>query len=298
MKKEIIGIFICMLFVGGVLPVSGNVTVDNNSISLLNGTTLYVGGDGPGNYTKIQDAINDASDGDTVYVFSGLYKEETIIIQKSLHLIGEDKNTTILEEKNPKSTVIAIYSENVRVEGFTIKNIERAGIYTFANNATIVGNIFLDVDDAMVIQNDYHIIENNMISSRIHGIYLQWSNESYVSNNIISECSYGIIFFSAYRNTIYGNILKNNSVGVFVWSYYARGNNIIKNNFENNKQHASFQSEKYFRVRPKTNWNKNYWGSPRVLPMPIYGKIKILIFLINWIEVDWQPAREPYDIEI
>jgi len=33
------------------------------------GSTLYVGGSGPNNYTSIQDAINDASDGDTIYVY-------------------------------------------------------------------------------------------------------------------------------------------------------------------------------------------------------------------------------------
>jgi len=36
-----------------------------------NGNTLYVGGSGPNNYTKIQDAIDNASNGDTVFVYSG-----------------------------------------------------------------------------------------------------------------------------------------------------------------------------------------------------------------------------------
>jgi hypothetical protein len=35
------------------------------------GNILYVGGGGPGNYTKIQDAINNAINGDTIFVFSG-----------------------------------------------------------------------------------------------------------------------------------------------------------------------------------------------------------------------------------
>jgi len=37
--------------------------------------TLYVGGSGPGNYTKIQDAIDDASYGDTVFVYNGTYSD-------------------------------------------------------------------------------------------------------------------------------------------------------------------------------------------------------------------------------
>jgi len=41
--------------------------------SLASSKTLYVGGNGVGNYSSIQDAIDSASDGDTVYVYSGIY---------------------------------------------------------------------------------------------------------------------------------------------------------------------------------------------------------------------------------
>ena len=39
------------------------------------GNILYVGGSGPGNYTKIQDALDNATEGDTVYVYSNTYYE-------------------------------------------------------------------------------------------------------------------------------------------------------------------------------------------------------------------------------
>ncbi|MEE9340745.1 MAG: hypothetical protein V3V21_03685, partial [Thermoplasmata archaeon] len=38
-------------------------------------TTLYVGGAGPGNYTTIQGAIDNATPGDSVYVYGGTYYE-------------------------------------------------------------------------------------------------------------------------------------------------------------------------------------------------------------------------------
>ena len=41
--------------------------------------TLYVGGTGAGNYTKIQDAIDNASAGDTIRVFNGVYNENIFI---------------------------------------------------------------------------------------------------------------------------------------------------------------------------------------------------------------------------
>lgn len=38
-------------------------------------STLYVGGAGPGNYTTIQTAVNDANPGDSIFVYSGVYNE-------------------------------------------------------------------------------------------------------------------------------------------------------------------------------------------------------------------------------
>ena len=57
--------------------------------------TLYVGGSGEDNYTKIQDAIDDANNGDTVYVFddSSPYNER-IEIDKTINLIGENRDST------------------------------------------------------------------------------------------------------------------------------------------------------------------------------------------------------------
>jgi pectin methylesterase-like acyl-CoA thioesterase len=46
--------------------------------------TLYVGGTGPNNYTKIQDAIDNASNQDTIFVYNGIYQEH-IIINKEIN---------------------------------------------------------------------------------------------------------------------------------------------------------------------------------------------------------------------
>jgi len=49
--------------------------------------TLYVGGSGPGNYTKIQDAIDDANIFDTIFVYNGTYYEQITISKDYLNLI-------------------------------------------------------------------------------------------------------------------------------------------------------------------------------------------------------------------
>ena len=118
--------------------------------SLSNGSTLYVGGSGPGNYSKIQGAINDSSNGDTVYVYSRMYYEN-VIVNKSIDLIGENKTSTVIDGRRKGDTVHVI-AKDVTLSGFTIKNGSLgneknisnwyyAGIRLTASNSIIYGNI-------------------------------------------------------------------------------------------------------------------------------------------------------------
>lgn len=110
---------------------------------------LYVGGDGPGNYTLIQDAIDNASDGDTVFVYNGSYIEN-LIVDKSINLIGENKHTTIIDGDR-KGCTIELVTENVIIKNFTITrggfdkgdfiNLFRAGIRVTSSNNKIINNI-------------------------------------------------------------------------------------------------------------------------------------------------------------
>ncbi|HEB37545.1 MAG TPA: hypothetical protein ENI14_02660, partial [Thermoplasmatales archaeon] len=83
--------------------------------------TLYVGGSGPNNYTRIQDAIDDANDGDTIFVYNGTYYEHHIIIDKKIYLLGENKNSTIINVVG-KHQGVQIFCDDVIVKGFTIRN--------------------------------------------------------------------------------------------------------------------------------------------------------------------------------
>ena len=89
--KKIIGILVCMLMIFTILPTSANIIVDRTYDSTIFGNTLYVGGSGSGNYSSIQDAIDNASSNDTIFVYSGTYLEN-IFVNDTLNIIGEDKN--------------------------------------------------------------------------------------------------------------------------------------------------------------------------------------------------------------
>ena len=83
---------------------------------------MYVGGSGPGNYTRIQDAINNASDGDTVFVYddSSPYYE-SICINKEIKVIGEDKNSTTIDAQQLEY-VVQITANNSSIEQLTLRN--------------------------------------------------------------------------------------------------------------------------------------------------------------------------------
>ena len=125
MKKHLLVIGIIFLFVMMSFTSISGIQIDENIIIASDkGNTLYVGGSGEGNYSSIQDAIDKASDGDTVFVFNGIYYENVRIMQKSINLIGEDKNLTIIDANYSEYPILIVSSNNVRVSGFTLINPE------------------------------------------------------------------------------------------------------------------------------------------------------------------------------
>ena len=108
-KNKLVGLFTIILLIGSSLTVPATV-IYRTSLTECYEKTLYVGGSGPGNYTKIQDAIDDAFFGDTVFVYddSSPYYEN-LKISKSIELIGENRNTTIIDG-NDKQDVVQINS--------------------------------------------------------------------------------------------------------------------------------------------------------------------------------------------
>lgn len=69
-KKPLTVAIMLLLVSVSVIPSTG-LAIEKPSYPLGRGDILYVGGSGPGNYSKIQDAIDDASKGDTVFVYNG-----------------------------------------------------------------------------------------------------------------------------------------------------------------------------------------------------------------------------------
>ena len=153
---------------------------------------LYVGGNGPNNYTKIQDAIDNASLGDTVFVYddSSPYYEN-ITIDKSINLIGENKDTTVINGSELDSFLdtINITANNVKIQGFGINYNNgfyyQAAILVTGDNVTISNCKFYNNNWVGIscLDTSYSRIFNCEFFYNLIAIHLVDSN-----NNLIKDC--------------------------------------------------------------------------------------------------------------
>jgi parallel beta-helix repeat protein len=241
LKRSILPIGIIFLFIlSAINPISFGYKV-KTSIFCNNGNILYVGGNGSGNYSKIQDAINDAVDGDTVFVYddSSPY-HENLEVDKSIYIVGKNKITTIIDGYG-SGDVIYISAEWVNISGFTIRNGTRvgdAGVYINSKYSTISDNIILNNHVGIWLEECiYNTITGNIISSnKISGIELSEHNKfnTFSSNNITSNKEYGIYMCSieTINNNIIGNnISYNGNDGIILGGFGNKiNNNIIISN--------------------------------------------------------------------
>jgi parallel beta-helix repeat protein len=230
--------------------------------------TWTVDDDGTADFSTIQEAINNASSGDTILVKAGVYYER-VSIGKSLTVVGEDPKTTIINGRG-QTYAVKISKENVTFSGFTVMNITWFWGYGIGivgkNNVTLCNNI---VRDCYV------------------GISLYPSNYSKIFNNIIISCTYGIDFFlGSYNNTITHNTIINNNVGVYIRTEETRYNRFYFNAFNNTEE----------RILGTNFWDNgtvgNYWSDYRGIDVDGDG-IGDTPHELNPPEYDYKPLVVP-----
>ena len=134
--------------------------------TLASSSVLYVYPNGDSNFTSIQDAIENAVEGDTVFVYSGYYYEN-VIVDKSINIVGEDELNTTIDGSN--YDVLYINTDNVMISGFTIKN---------------------GLNGINIVNSSQCIITENTITDSENGIYidnLSFDNKIYLNNFIINN---------------------------------------------------------------------------------------------------------------
>ncbi len=171
------------------------------------GNWLYVGGSGPRNYTKIQDAIDNASDGDTVFVYddSSPYYEH-VRINVTLALLGQNRDTTVIDGGG-HGDVLTVNRTGVAVAGFTIQRSE----------------------DGIVIHAPNVIIQDSTLKNCRYGVKAFNVETVMITRSEIRNCSEGVKTYNASVITITGNEFFNNEDGVYLQS--TSGVTVANNSF-------------------------------------------------------------------
>lgn len=219
---------------------SAHIFFDNGS-SILDPLIHYVGGSGPGNFTYIQDAIDNSSDYDRVFVYNGIYYEN-LIINTALTLIGESSESTIVNGGNSGDIpCICVLADNVNIMNFNIVwadwEFHEPGIEIYSQYVEVKDNNISFHDKGIILfpSSKYCLIEGNIFSNVHEGIYFSAPSTQYhqVIDNIFFNNDKGLNIFSTEYSTIKNNTFKNHGFQA-INLLNSKYNNICRNTFIDN----------------------------------------------------------------
>jgi len=176
---------------------------------------LRVGAAGP--YTNVTAAVAAAHPHDTVVVEPGVYREETVVIDRPLTLLGREG--AVLDGEGRRGLVV-VAADSVSVLGLTLRD---------------TGITFVDDRAALRVERvRFCHIEGNRIENAFFGIYLANAGDCVVRNNVLiahgdreSRAGNGIHLWYSARVTIEDNRVEGHRDGIyfeFVEDSRVRGN--------------------------------------------------------------------------
>jgi nitrous oxidase accessory protein len=215
----------------------------------------------PDDYPTISLAIDNVLDGEIIFVKKGIYDEQTLEINKSLSLIGEDVSETIINLNPPlvnltiftqtflvHSTAITINTNNVKLSSFTINmpgglsatgdRIEIANNILAQDNLVITGallNISGNELSSLTVKGSNQTIANNSITGALdsQGSYNKIIENSIYSEFNLKESSFNLVagnsFSFLYMEHSDLNFICNNSFSC-LWMEDACSNNTVSKN--------------------------------------------------------------------
>ncbi len=176
----------------------------------------------PDDFPTISSAIQNATNGDTIYVRSGTYTENELKITKSVSLLGEKPESTRLNLKSEKYTeplyptfpdlfqrtwynrAMAVNTDNFLLSGLTIVTTG-GGINITGNNNQIKGNI---ISATLTIFGSNNKIVNNTLLSPVaphqYAYNIAGNYCNFTSNTVLS----GAVNFAGQYNIVSSNTIK------------------------------------------------------------------------------------------
>ncbi|WP_410509735.1 NosD domain-containing protein [Methanosarcina hadiensis] len=194
--------------------------MDGTASAGSTGPIIYVDAMGSGNYTTIQDAVNNAAPGNTIIVYPGTYNEIVDINVANLSILSYSGN--------PEDTIVrhigsghnfGISASNVTISGFNITGKNSTGIYmSGVSGVNISNNKLSGIGCGVQVEssNSCILVNNTVNDSDQYGFYLQSSRNCTLDNNAVSNtASHGIYLLAAgYCNLTSNTVSDTGSDGV------------------------------------------------------------------------------------
>ncbi|MBP7070672.1 MAG: right-handed parallel beta-helix repeat-containing protein [Methanothrix sp.] len=189
-------------------------------------------------FSKIQNAIDKVREGGIVRVTNGEYYEN-LVVNKSIKLIGIDKNRTIIKPGNKSQNGISLEADNITISGFTIDGWDKGIKLKSVSGSIIDNNIIVNNSQGILVsscsEGQTRILNNSIFDNIQEGIRLYKSSKVYVNLNNINNYirgKFGIVLGNARSCNITNNNISS-FCGIEVVDSYL--NNISNNEFFSTK---------------------------------------------------------------
>jgi parallel beta-helix repeat protein len=205
-------------------------------------------------FASVQDAVNNATNGQTVVVINAREYEEVVLLDKSITLTSNTSTLpTVFQDASTVSqgTIINITSGNSTVSKLNVKYNGTGGyingITVFMVNNVTINNISASVKTTSnnygiyLYYSNYSAITNSNSSYNNYGINLEYSNNNTLTNNTANNnLNYGFLLSYSLNSTLSNNIANNNNYGFQLSSASDLGCNILNNNIANDNNYYGF----------------------------------------------------------
>jgi len=205
------------------------------------GSTWYVTLDGSGHFTSIQEAIDQAQDGDTVFIKAGRYAEDvTVHSKEGLKVIGEGPEKVFLAGLKRVGTLhIGKWpygATNVEIRGLTVQQHGGLGVGIFngegvtLKNLKVNGFVFgqqvhnVHIEHCVVggsettgiaFADSQATLIDNLIHDNDHGVSIGGTSIVHLERNVITRSLFeGVLVADQAEATLIQNTLVNNQGGV------------------------------------------------------------------------------------
>jgi nitrous oxidase accessory protein len=180
----------------------------------------------PDDYPTICAAVGNASDGDTILVKAGVYRENPAV-NKTVALKGEGNNQTVVVGtggvERGANPVFTLAADGITLSGFSVTSESypqetnfASGIKIAANNCTLTGNEVYGTYYGLfssLLSNS--VISGNTVRGALKdGIRLCGGSRNTITSNVVSGSAQSGLALDGYLDTVANNTFQGNNRGI------------------------------------------------------------------------------------